>query len=215
MKKGLLILVSLLSSSCSVFGVRTAEELDYTVIEKINDVEIRKYNPYISAQATMRGDYDEIDGQLFGELAGYIFGKNKQKEKIAMTAPVVMNKPDSNKSEKIAMTAPVVLESNDNNEWTMSFSMPKKYTLETLPQPLSNNVQIIQNDETLYAVVRYTGSFDSLESRKANKKKLLEWLNTQQKYQMISPPVFAGYDPPFTLPFLRRNEVLVKIKSNN
>ncbi len=208
----LLAFSALISTGCSVFGIRTAEELEYTVLEKDKNIEIRRYEPYIVAQAEMSGTSQQVQGDLFRILAGYIFGKNEIEEKIAMTAPVIM---DSNreqpKSEKIAMTALVVAPS-DQDTWQMSFSMPSEYTMENLPKPVDQRVVLKEIPAQLMAVIRYTGSFSNLEQRKKKAAELMRWLESQTDYQTIADPVFAGYDPPFTIPFLRRNEVLIKIE---
>ncbi|WP_455196961.1 SOUL family heme-binding protein [Kaarinaea lacus] len=208
---GLLIL-TLSMAGCSVFGIRTAEELKYDVISKSGDFEIRSYEPYVSAVATMKGPYDQVQGDLFRVLAAYIFGKNTTDSKIAMTAPVQTNPETSGSSEKIAMTAPVVLEPESEGAWKMSFSMPSEYTMQSLPKPLDPQVSLVKVPATKFAVIRFSGSFDDLEKRRSKSEELSKWLATQPQYKKMSEPVFAGYDPPFTLPFLRRNEVMIEIK---
>ena len=208
---GLLIL-TLSIAGCSVFGIRTAEELKYDVISKSGDFEIRSYEPYISAVATMKGPYEQVQGDLFRVLAAYIFGKNTMDSKIAMTAPVQTNPETSDTSEKIAMTAPVVLEPESEGAWKMSFSMPSEYTMQSLPKPLDPQVSLVEVPAKKFAVIRFSGSFDDLEKRRSKAEELSKWLSTQPQYKKMSEPVFAGYDPPFTLPFLRRNEVMIEIE---
>ena len=207
---GLVMFSSIIN--CSVFGIRTAEELDYDVITKEGTIEIREYKPYISAQASMEGDYQVIRSNLFRTLAGYIFGKNKSNESIAMTAPVIMDDQNKSDNEKIAMTAPVLLNESKDQVWTMSFSMPSKYTMETLPKPLDPNVKLVEVSKKKVAVIRYSGSFDNVNKRQKYKDQLQSWLENQSKYKKVGSIEFAGYDPPFTLPFLRRNEVMVEIE---
>jgi len=199
-----------------VFGIRTAEELEYSVVEDHDDVEIRQYAPHLSAQASMKGAYKDIQSGLFRVLAGYIFGKNSTEEDIAMTAPVLMETGTAaeRQNEDIAMTAPVMMERSGDDQWTMAFSMPSKYTLKTLPKPLDDRVQIVEIPQRLYAVIRFSGSVSNLEKRQRKAEDLLEWLKKQSRYTVTGPPIFAGYDPPFTLPFLRRNEVLVPIEQS-
>ena len=199
-------------ASCSVFGIRTAEELKYTVVSKSGDFEIRNYEPYISAVATMKGPYKEVQGDLFRILAGYIFGKNTTDSKIAMTAPVQTNPESKDSSEQIAMTAPVVLQPESDGVWKMAFSMPSEYTMQNLPKPLDPDITLVQVPAKLFAVIRFTGSFDDLEKRRSKAEELSKWLLTQPQYKSVGEPVFAGYDPPFTLPYLRRNEVLIEIE---
>ncbi|MEM7645365.1 MAG: heme-binding protein [Pseudomonadota bacterium] len=196
-----------------MFGIRTAEELKYQVIEKDSSFEIRQYEPYISAEVTLEGNYRDIQGDLFRILAGYIFGKNQKKQKISMTTPVVMGSEDNKKSEKIAMTAPVHMRPQEGNRWTMAFSMPNKYSMDTLPEPLDQRVQLREVNKKIFAVIRFSGAYDNIEKRMAKAKKLEAWLSEKNKYKKVGTHTFAGYDPPFTLPFLRRNEVMIEIKN--
>ena len=215
----------LLASGCSVFGIRTAEELSYSVVEDEESVEVRRYAPYISAEASMEGDYEAVQSDLFRALAGYIFGKNATEEDIAMTAPVVMNpqeQSDTNtksgaaaktaENETIAMTAPVTMTPESENQWKMAFSMPSKYTMETLPKPTDKRVKLVPIAARTLAVVRYSGTFNDDENRDESLSILQTWLANHPEYVKVGEPFFAGYDPPFTLPFLRRNEVLIEIK---
>lgn len=199
-------------AGCSVFGIRTAEELKYSVIIESGDFEIREYEPYISAVASMKGPYEEVQGDLFRILAGYIFGKNNTDSKIAMTAPVQTSPEIKDTSEKIAMTAPVLMKPDSEGVWKMAFSMPSKYTMESLPKPLDPKVTLVEVPAKKFAVIRFSGSYDDLKQRREKADDLINWLSSQSNYQKVSEPVFAGYDPPFTLPFLRRNEVLIEVK---
>jgi hypothetical protein len=208
-----ILLLTLSIAGCSVFGIRSAEELKYDVISKSGDFEIRAYEPYVSAIATMKGPYEEVQGDLFRVLAAYIFGKNTTESKIAMTAPVQTNPEAQDSGEKIAMTAPVVLEPDREGAWKMSFSMPSEYTMQSLPKPLDPQVTLVPVPAKMFAVIRFSGSFDDLDKRRSKAEELSKWLSTQSRYKKVSDPVFAGYDPPFTLPFLRRNEVMIEIEA--
>jgi hypothetical protein len=207
----ILIVVLLLTMGCSVFGIRTAEELSYETVSTENDIEIRHYAPHIAATASTDGNHTSVQRGLFRALAGYIFGKNTSQEEIAMTAPVVMNPDNNAESETIEMTAPVTMTPSENNRWTMAFSMPSKYTMETLPKPLDEQVVLVEVPARTVAVVRYSGSFSDVESRAETLTALNRWLAQQPDYTAVGKPFFAGYDPPFTLPFFRRNEVLIEV----
>jgi len=198
-------------AGCSVFGVRTAEELKYNIVTKSGDFEIREYQPYISAVTSMQGPYEDVQGDLFRKLAGYIFGKNTTDSKIAMTAPVQTNPESKDSSKKIAMTAPVLMKPESEGVWKMAFSMPAKYTMQSLPKPLDPEIELIEVPAKKFAVIQFSGAYDNIEKRLNKAKELVEWLSIRQ-YKQISEPVFAGYDPPFTLPSLRRNEVLIEIE---
>jgi hypothetical protein len=183
------------------------EKLKYTVVEKEQNFEIRQYAPHIVAETYVGGDFDDVGNEGFRRLAGYIFGKNRQKNKIAMTAPVnqEMN------SEKIAMTAPVNQEATDG-EWRISFVMPSKYALEDLPEPLDSRVLLKEMPGRLVAALKYSGTWS--QKRYEKKKAQLETLLQQQGFRAVGEPIFARYDSPFKPWFLRRNEVLIPIEQN-
>ncbi len=196
-----------LSAACSLFGHGSEEQPRYQVVMKTEDKEIRKYESTIVAKTTIQGSFKEAQSQGFNLLAGYIFGKNKAQKKIAMTAPVVQKA----ESEKIAMTAPVVMKPSDNQSWTMTFSMPSSFTLETLPTPTDARVVIEKIEPRYVAAIRFTGFWG--EEKNAQKAHALkEWLKTQPEYKVASEAMFAGYNPPWTLPFLRRNEMLIELR---
>ena len=210
--KATLLLGLFCTMGCSVFGVRTAEELSYSVLNTDESIEIREYAPHIAAQASVEGTQESVQRDLFRALAGYIFGKNTTQEEISMTAPVVMDPADVPKSETIEMTAPVTMTSPTQNRWTMAFSMPSKYSMQTLPKPVDDRVTLVEVPARTVVAVRYTGSFNDREKRTDSVAKLTQWLTKNPDYKAVGKPFFAGYDPPFTLPFLRRNEVLLEIK---
>lgn len=127
-----------------------------------------------------------------------------------MTAPVVQK----SESEKISMTAPVVISPNENKTWTMTFSMPSKFTLETLPIPTDERVKIEKVEGKLVAALTFSGFWN--ESINANMaQELTNWMKDYKEYQISSAPMFAGYNPPWTLPFLRRNEMLIELKNTS
>ena len=214
----LMIFTIVFHVGCSVVGIRTAEELKYTVLEEDEAFEIRKYAPYLSAEASTTGEAKEVQSPLFRILAGYIFGKNTTEESISMTAPVVLNPEEpapveNSKSEDIAMTAPVIMEESAQGTWKMAFSMPAEYTMSTIPKPLDDRISLIEVPSRTLAVIQYSGSFNDLEERASMEKALVEWIARNPGYQAMGEPFYAGYDPPFTLPFLRRNEVLIEVEA--
>jgi hypothetical protein len=200
-------LMGLLTAGCSLFGKGSEEQPSYQVIQKQENKEIRKYNSHIIAKTTISGSFKDAQSEGFRILAGYIFGKNKSQQKIAMTAPVVQK----SESEKISMTAPVVIASNENKSWTMTFSMPSQFTIETLPVPTDKRVQIEKIEERFVAAITFSGFWgESKNAEEANKLK--KWMKGNQEYELISEAMFAGYNPPWTLPFLRRNEMLIELR---
>lgn len=193
--------------ACSVVGIRTVEEATYTVRLAEEDKEIRDYNARIVAKTTIDGAYKDAQKEAFRILADYIFGKNTGKQEIAMTAPVTQE----SSSSKIAMTAPVT-QSKTEGGWTLSFAMPSKYQeVSQVPQPIDKRIKLEKRPGGTFAVIQFTW----LTNEERNKEKtqdLLQWLENKKQYQAISNPVYAGYDPPWTLPFLRRQEILLEIK---
>ena len=204
----LLILSLAFTSACGVFGIRNAEEAKYSVIAKDRAIEIRRYEPHIVAKTQVRGSYRDTQGKAFRILAGYIFGKNVSREKISMTAPVLQNPETPGK--KIAMTAPVVQKRGDNDSWIMTFTMPAKYRMQDLPKPLDDRVTLEELPEKYVATIRYTGLLTE-ENNADHIAQLQEWLEQHKEYKAIAAPKIAGYDPPWTLPFLRRNEIWIEM----
>ena len=122
-----------------------------------------------------------------------------------MTAPVGQEVS----SEKIAMTAPVNLENKDSR-WRITFIMPKKYTLETLPEPKDTRVKLVKAPGRLMAAVRYSGTWS--EAGYEKNKALLEDFIQRRGLTRTGAAVWARYDPPFMPWFLRRNEVLIPVE---
>ncbi|SDZ91039.1 SOUL family heme-binding protein [Microbulbifer marinus] len=183
------------------------EEPEYSVTEQSAPFELRTYQPRIVAEVVVAGSMDEASSMGFRLLANYIFGNNTAgnggSEKIQMTAPVSMEP----RSEKISMTAPVSMQES-GGRWRVSFVMPSRYTMETLPRPNNAAVTIRQLPETRYAVIRFSGLAG--EQKVAQKTAdLLAWLD-EKGLRASGEPELARYNPPWTLPFLRRNEVMVE-----
>ena len=189
-------------SSCVTVGIEKAK---YTVIEKEGKFEIRQYPSYTIAETIVNDSFDNAGNTAFRRLFDYISGQNRSKESIAMTAPV--NQVGG--SEKIAMTAPVNQQKSEDM-WSVSFIMPSKYTIKTLPQPLDPNITLREIPPCKMAALRYSGTWS--RKRYEAKKSLLEQFISNKKLQIIGEAIFARYDPPFQLWFLRRNEVLIPVE---
>ena len=202
--KGALISIALTFAG----AVMATEEPKYSVFEKEPPFEVRSYAPMIVAEVQVDGDLDEASSQGFRLIAGYIFGQNQVSEKIAMTAPVMVE-DQQQKSAKIAMTAPVGIESNAG-KWTVSFVMPAEYTMETIPKPMNPQVQLRQIPAIKKAVISFTGFYN--QQKVAEKTLELEqWMKTRN-LQGVGAPNFSRYNPPWTLPFMRRNEVMMNLR---
>jgi len=205
MKKLLQMLASLYLAGCSMVGARTSEEAPFTLLTESDDIQIRQYKDLLVAETIIEADYANSGSIGFNRLAGYIFGKNISQDKIAMTTPVFREQD----SEKIAMTAPV-LQEQTGKKWLMSFVMPSGYTLSTLPKPVDPLVNIKQIPGKKVAVLKYSGSLnEQVIAEKANI--LTAWLK-QNHYQILSKARSAAYDPPWTIPSLRRNEVHIDVE---
>lgn len=206
-----LILAILMISFSSLFTgqAMAIEEPKYRVIETSGDFELRVYDPKIIAEVEVSGTLKEASNKGFKLIADYIFGNNTSRssidsnEKISMTAPVTMQ----SNSEKISMTAPVNIVQKDE-KWLMHFVMPSQYTLATLPKPNNTAVIIRKVDGAKYAVLRFSGLAGKA---KADKKTadLKKWLESRN-IKALGKPELARYNPPWTLPFMRRNELMIK-----
>ena len=187
-------------------SVMALEEPKYKVLEKSDDFELREYAPLIVAETLVDGDIDAAGRAGFKLIAGYIFGDNTSKlggsEKIEMTSPVTVEP----KSEKISMTVPVTMEENADR-WRMHFVMPSQYTLDTLPTPNNKAVSLREISARKFAVIRFSG-FTGQSKIAKKEKALLAWM---QSKKLVPQGEFAlaRYNRPWSLPFLRRNEVMV------
>jgi len=181
------------------------EEPEYTVESKAINYEIRKYGAILVAETKVDSDFENAGNQAFRILAGYIFGANKSKTNIAMTAPVKQELV----SEKIEMTAPVT-QAKGVSGFLVQFTMPKKYSLEALPIPNDSRVQLRQLPARKIAVFTYSGSWS--ESRYAEKLASFKEDLKRDNIDGVGEPVLARYNSPFQLWFLRRNEIWIEVK---
>jgi hypothetical protein len=206
----LLALIGILAVGAlwSVVGSMTsrAEEARYTIIRTTPAYELRRYAPRMEARVTIPGTYQAAIGDGFRILAGYIFGGNKARTSVAMTAPVV-----ARKSESIAMTAPVIAQKEGSGSYTIAFVMPANYTRETLPEPNDSRIEIVEIPEEQIAVHRFSW-YASQARVESLQQKLLAAL-AQDGIAPIGSPGYAGYNPPWAPPWMLRNEVWVKIAS--
>ena len=184
---------------------RGVEEPAFEVLAREGDVEVRRYAPTIVAVTLVQGDRDAALSEGFRRLAGYIFGKNRSKEKIAMTAPV-----SATRSEKIAMTAPVSASPAGEGTYRVTFTMPPGSTLEALPEPEDARVVLEAVPSQDVAAIRFSGwvRTASIEEHSAE---LVAWAQRAGR-EVDGPPTLAQYDPPFMMPLLRRNEILLTLR---
>ena len=185
------LMAALLNTGCSVVGIRSGtEQPRYTVVQTLGNLEVRDYPARLVAQTVVAGSAMAARSGGFRRLAGFIFGGNRDRASIAMTAPVGQDQLPP-------------------GEWRISFVMPEKYTAGTLPKPTDPAVEIVSSPPQTIAVYRYTGAIDPASTAAAQREllRLLEgsgWI-------AAGTPVTWFYDPPWTIPFLRRNEAAVPV----
>ena len=201
--KLLAVLSSVGLAACSVVGIRETEEPAFTVIGHAGPAELRHYGPRIAAETTVSADEIGARSAGFRRLAGYIFGGNTSKAQIAMTAPVAQA------SETIAMTAPVATAKAADGAWVIRFFMPAGTTLETLPTPKDPAVRLVPVPGETVAALRFTGSTSPAAVRE-QQDALLKALSGSGWTSAGTVNAWF-YDPPWTLPFLRRNEAVVTV----
>jgi hypothetical protein len=194
-------------AGCSVFGIRSGtEEPKYQLLATVGPVQIRSYAPRIIASVTLPGDEMQARYAGFRRLASYIFGANTTGGSIAMTAPVAQS------AAKIAMTAPVA-QTKTAAGWTVSFTMPAKYTLATLPRPTDPGIEIHETPPETDGVYRFSGIPGTKPVENATAILLRQLANSP--WTVTGPPVAWFYDPPWTLPWARRNEVAVPVAAKS
>jgi len=191
-------------------GIRSTEEPNYSVLQQEDRFEVRDYESLVVAETLVDANFDDAGSIAFKRLFGYISGDNAAASSISMTAPVMALDENRSSGENISMTAPVTGQQTDLG-WRFAFVLPADYTLETAPVPSNTSVKLKQIPARKVAVVRYTGSW-SETAYDENLALLQQWM-TRNRLEAVSLPRVAGYDPPWTLPFLRRNEVMIDIKS--
>jgi hypothetical protein len=195
------------------------EESKYKVLSSDGPYEIRHYEPVLIAEVTVSGDMDEASSKGFRLIADYIFGNNEApnssfSEKISMTAPVTVE-PQSN---KISMTAPVTVEPLNEGpnlqqaqQWRVNFFMPSKYTLANIAKPKNEIVKLKELPSRHFLVLSYSGFNTQARVQKKTDEAIL-WAK-EKSLNMMGMPQLSRYDPPWTLPMFRRNEIMIEIKA--
>lgn len=186
----------------------TIESPRYQLVITDKPYEIRRYEPFITAEVQVSAeDYNEAANRGFSPLANFIFGANIAKQKISMTAPVTA----AQNSQKIAMTAPVTV--TGDNVYTVAFTMPAQFTLQTLPDPLDKRISFKEHSARTMAVIRFSGIFNQKNFIRRIDQ-LRHWIK-EHGYQQLGEPLIAGYDPPFTPWFLKHNEVMIEVTDSS
>ncbi|GAA4839761.1 heme-binding protein [Actinomycetospora corticicola] len=193
-------------SVLGVVGIRVGTEEPHFLRRPLTPaVELRRYGPRIAAETVVAGDEENARNDGFRRLAGYIFGANHRGESISMTAPVAQQPAGG---ERIAMTAPVA-QAADADGWRIRFFMPSRWSLGTLPTPDDDAVRLVTVPAETVAVLRFSGD----RGRTAVAARTEELLATlrERGITVTGEPGAWFYDPPWTLPSRRRNEVVVPV----
>ena len=190
-------------------AVQAIEEPTFSVLQKTEVFEVRRYQPYVVAEVVVPGPASEAGNQGFGILAGYIFGKNKGERKLEMTAPVAQTPlaaitPATAESVKLDMTAPVAQQATSGG-FLLQFVMPRGYTLATLPEPLDARIKLRDVPAQTVGVIRYSGGW-SQASYDENLTKLRQALAAAD-LKTAGEPIFSRYNSPMMPAFWRRNEI--------
>lgn len=194
------------------------EEPTYEVLESDGPFEVRRYAPMLVAESYVEGDMHQASNKGFRLIADFIFGNNQssdanQKSRIAMTAPVTVEPLSPN----IAMTTPVTVQPQSvgmnpetASRWRVQFVMPSQYTLASIPKPVNEAVQLREIPVKYYVVHKF--SWLNTQTRVGEKEQeTLQWAR-QRSLQPLGRPQLARYDPPWTLPMFKRNEILLEIE---
>ncbi len=184
--------------------VMATETPDYEVITSTEDYEIRRYDAYLVAEVDVNGDMRRSGGSAFRILANYIFGDNRSRTRMNMTAPV----ESVASGERMNMTAPVESVPSPDG-YTYAFVMERRYTMDNLPLPNDERIRIVERPSRLVAVSRFSGRMNQklYDSREQALFAALE----RDGVDVISGPMLARYDAPMTPGFMRRNEIIVEI----
>ncbi len=182
---------------------KSTETPRYDVESSNGGLETRRYAPRIVAEVTVGGSRSDAINAGFRVLAGFIFGGNAARAKVAMTSPVAQVA-----SEKIAMTSPVA-QSGTEGAWVVQFTMPQEYAIDTLPTPKDQRIRLIEQPATREVVIQFSGRAGA--ALLTEKETELRVLAAQQGLTLGAGPFYYFYDAPFTLPWNRRNEVSFRL----
>jgi len=193
-------MVSVLTQTVVVSGLMVMgayESAPYEVVEEKDGYEIRQYDDMIIAEATVTNSFRGALNDGFRAVGGYIFGDNETGEEIAMTTPVFHH------------AAGDAAEGNEERPYTIAFVMPAEYAMDDLPQPENSLVEVKEMPGERFAALRFSG----FGTERAFTRKIDQ---LQQKLEAdgvrFDPvPLLAQYNPPWTLPMFRRNEVLFRL----
>ncbi len=197
----------LLTLATAAIGLTTTathaiEEPKFELLQQTGSFELRRYAPYVVAEVRVPGNFSDAGNQGFRLLANYIFGGNQGQRKLAMTAPVIQTPAEP---VKLAMTAPVIQSAAPQGGHIVQFVLPADITLATAPVPNDPQVQLREEPARTLAVIRYSGSWS--QSNYEAQLVALRSAASTAGVKLQGEPVLSRFNGPFTLPFLRRNEI--------
>ena len=185
-------IAALLAALIPGVGALAIEEPEFRTVAECGEFSVRRYAATMGAVTRARGDFDAAGNSGFRTLAGYIFGGNRESEKIAMTAPVAQSATDA-----------------QADQWQVVFFLPAARAADSLPTPNSDGVAVEPVAERTVAVLGFTGRW--VEERFRAREDELRALLAKRGLPADGPAVWARYDPPWTLWFLRRNEIWIEL----
>lgn len=191
--------------------VQVAEAPPHTVMLSKGPIEIRDYAPMILAEVQVAGNMAAANSRAFRPLADFMLGNNRSagrtgSARIEMTAPVIQTRAQTAAGRKLTPQP-----GTDDKVWCIAFVMPASWTVETLAKPRDASIEIRQLPTRRLAAIRFSGSANE-KTFEAHAHALSEYLQ-REGHELASQPIYARYSPPWTPAFLRRNEVLIEIKS--
>ena len=202
------LLIPLILTGCSLFGDSGVKNAPYTLLKSDQEqkIEVRNYESMVLVSSDMSADGMN---SAFRDLFRYITGENEGSTEITMTAPVLINESEAaSTGTEIAMTAPVFMKER-SEEQVMSFVMPADFTLQSTPKPTNPNVWVTEVKDYKVVVIKFSGLLS--DSNVETQTEILNSWIAKNGYTAISEPINAAYNGPFTIPWLRHNEVLIEI----
>jgi hypothetical protein len=181
-------------------------ELKFKVLKTENEITLREYPPLVVVETEINGDFVDVSDEGYRRLGDYLLGANKTSKKLTLTAPISLAIAPT---EKIALLQPEETVKTSEGRWRISFNLPSGYTLQTLPYPDDSRVVFRDVPRQKMAALQYSGNW-SKPRYEERKEKLLSWIKNNG-LKPTGEVVFARYNQPWVLPFLRRNEVLIPV----
>lgn len=167
-----------------------AEAIRYDVVEKFGKVEMRDYPPHVSIEIKIKGECRSTVNTAYRVLGEYLAGKNDAEKKIEMIMPITQQ--------------------GFEDVWKLAFSLPLEYKIDSLPKPLVSHVKLIDNPEKRYVATKLSG-FASEKDVDSSNKRLMDYV-FPNNLRVISQPITAFYNPPWALPFFRKNELMIEVR---